>query len=101
MGGPSSGKTTAKNLFGDLSCRGPVERLVLRGPWTGPERGHEDGVTDPDHEEVLRGLRRPPRGWQELIAEDINFDAPTQKARGRQEFVALTNAACQASGSGR
>jgi ketosteroid isomerase-like protein len=29
-------------------------------------------------------------GWQELVADDVNFDAPIQKARGKQEFVALT-----------
>jgi len=29
-------------------------------------------------------------GWQELVAEDVRFDAPIQKARGKQEFVALT-----------
>jgi ketosteroid isomerase-like protein len=29
-------------------------------------------------------------GWQELVADDINFDAPIQKAKGKTEFVALT-----------
>jgi ketosteroid isomerase-like protein len=29
-------------------------------------------------------------GWQQLIAEDINFDAPIQKARGKKEFVTMT-----------
>ena len=29
-------------------------------------------------------------GWQELVADDVKFDAPIQKARGKQEFIALT-----------
>jgi hypothetical protein len=29
-------------------------------------------------------------GWQDLVADDIAFEAPLQKARGRKEFVALT-----------
>jgi ketosteroid isomerase-like protein len=29
-------------------------------------------------------------GWQDLVAEDVRFDAPMQKANGKQEFVALT-----------
>jgi ketosteroid isomerase-like protein len=29
-------------------------------------------------------------GWQELVADDITFVAPIQKADGKQEFVALT-----------
>lgn len=29
-------------------------------------------------------------GWQDLVAEEVKFDAPIQKARGKQEFVALT-----------
>jgi ketosteroid isomerase-like protein len=29
-------------------------------------------------------------GWQELVAGDVRFDAPIQKANGKAEFVALT-----------
>jgi ketosteroid isomerase-like protein len=29
-------------------------------------------------------------GWQDLVADDVNFDAPIQKAKGKAEFVALT-----------
>jgi len=29
-------------------------------------------------------------GWQELVADDVNFDAPIQKAKGKKDFVALT-----------
>ena len=29
-------------------------------------------------------------GWQELVADDINFVAPIQKASGKQAFVTLT-----------
>ena len=29
-------------------------------------------------------------GWQELVADDIQFDAPIQQAKGKRDFVALT-----------
>ena len=29
-------------------------------------------------------------GWQELVADDVVFEAPIQKATGKKEFVALT-----------
>lgn len=29
-------------------------------------------------------------GWQELVADDVTFDAPIQKTKGKKEFVALT-----------
>jgi ketosteroid isomerase-like protein len=29
-------------------------------------------------------------GWRELVADDVRFDAPIQKATGKSEFVALT-----------
>jgi len=29
-------------------------------------------------------------GWRELVADDVRFDAPIQKATGKTEFVALT-----------
>jgi hypothetical protein len=29
-------------------------------------------------------------GWQELVADDIDFVAPIQRVTGKQAFVALT-----------
>jgi ketosteroid isomerase-like protein len=35
-------------------------------------------------------------GWQHLVSDDVTFEGPVQRARGKAEFVGLTNMFLQA-----